>query len=58
MSSIAAIGVQQAMQQAVASMKAAVQSQQAAAQMLVQAVETGQELAQSGNLGTRLNVTV
>ena len=42
MSSIAAIGAQQAIQQAVASMKSAAQSQQAAAEMLVQAVETGQ----------------
>lgn len=58
MSSIAAMGAAQAMQRATATMKMAAENQQAMAQMLTQAVETGQQLAQSGPLGTQLNVVV
>jgi alkylation response protein AidB-like acyl-CoA dehydrogenase len=53
----AAVGTTQAMQQAVASMKAAVESQQAATEMLTQAAEDGAALAASGSRGTNLNIT-
>ena len=58
MSSIAALGAQQAMQQSIATLKAAAQSQQAIADVLTQAVESGEQLAESGSRGSRVNITV
>jgi len=59
MSSIAAAGVTQAMQQAVATMKAAAQSQQETAVALAQAIQDGAALAQAiEGAGQMIDVSV
>jgi len=58
MSSVGNIGVSQAMQQAVATMKMAAQSQQQTANALAEAVENGEAMAQAVSGGQNLDVSV
>lgn len=56
--SLSAIGASQAIQRAVATLQASVESQQAVASAVQQAVDNGKLLAATGNLGTNLDISV
>jgi hypothetical protein len=56
--SLSAIGASQAIQQAVAALQASVESQQAVASVIQQAVDNGKLLSATGNLGTNVDISV
>lgn len=55
--SLSAIGASQAIQQAVAALQASVESQQAVASVIQQAVDNGKILSATGNLGTNVDIS-